>query len=82
MRPLFMKHIPKVCPICSGPVKQGTTTFSLDLQSGVIVVRKVPAHICRQCGEEWLDDEQAAKLEQIVSRARREKVQLEMVSMT
>ncbi|MEQ1744243.1 MAG: type II toxin-antitoxin system MqsA family antitoxin [Saprospiraceae bacterium] len=76
-----MKHIPAVCPLCSGQVKPGTTTFSLDLQSGVIVVRKVPAHICQQCGEEWLDDQQAAKLEKIVARARQAKVQLEMVSM-
>ncbi|MBK9335523.1 MAG: type II toxin-antitoxin system MqsA family antitoxin [Lewinellaceae bacterium] len=76
-----MKPIPTVCPLCNGQVKPGTTTFSLDLESGVIVVRQVPAHICRQCGEEWLDDEQAAKLEKIVARARHEKVQLEIVSM-
>lgn len=44
-------------------------------------MRKVPAHICQQCGEEWLDDEQAAKLEKIVARARQENFQLEMVSM-
>lgn len=76
-----MNHIPKVCPLCNGKIKPGTTTFSLDLQSGVIVVRKVPAHICQQCGEEWLDDEQAANLEKIVARARQQNVQLEMVSM-
>ncbi|MBL7798157.1 MAG: type II toxin-antitoxin system MqsA family antitoxin [Saprospiraceae bacterium] len=76
-----MNHIPTVCPLCNGKIKPGTTTFSLDLQSGVIVVRKVPAHICQQCGEEWLDDEQAANLEKIVARARQQNVQLEMVSM-
>ena len=76
-----MNHIPTVCPLCNGNIKPGTTTFSLDLQSGVIVVRKVPAHICQQCGEEWLDDEQAANLEKIVARARQQNVQLEMVSM-
>ncbi len=76
-----MKHIPSICPLCSGQVQLGTTTFSIDLQSGVVVVRKVPAHICQQCGEEWVDDEQAAKLEKIVARARQENFQLEMVSM-
>ncbi len=76
-----MKHIPSICPLCSGQVKPGTTTFSIDLQSGVVVVRKVPAYVCQQCGEEWLDDEQSAKLEKIVARARQENFQLEMVSM-
>ena len=67
--------------MCSGPVEPGTTTFSIDLQSGVVVVRNVPAHICQQCGEEWLDDEQSVKLEKIVARAREENFQLEMISM-
>lgn len=76
-----MESIPSVYPLCIGQVKPGTTTFSLDLQSGVIVVRKVPALICQQCGEEWLDDEQVAKLEKIVARGPQHNVQLEMVSM-
>lgn len=76
-----MRHIPSKCPICSGQVQPGTTTFSIDLQSGVVVVRNVPAHICQQCGEEWLDDEQSVKLEKIVARAREENFQLEMISM-
>lgn len=67
--------------MCSGQVQPGTTTFSIDLQSGVVVVRNVPAHICQQCGEEWLDDEQSVKLEKIVARAREENFQLEMISM-
>lgn len=76
-----MRHIPSKCPMCSGQVQPGTTTFSIDLQSGVVVVRNVPAHICQQCGEEWLDDEQSVKLEKIVARAREENFQLEMISM-
>lgn len=67
--------------MCSGQVQPGTTTFSIDLQSGVVVVRNVPAHICQQCGEEWLDDEQSVKLEKIVARAREENFQFEMISM-
>ena len=67
--------------MCSGQVQPGTTTFSIDLQFGVVVVRNVPAHICQQCGEEWLDDEQSVKLEKIVARAREENFQLEMISM-
>jgi YgiT-type zinc finger domain-containing protein len=77
-----MQKIPSHCPICSGKVALGTTTFTVDMKSGVVVVRNVPAFVCQQCGEEWLDDEQSAELEKIVSRARNENAQLEMISMS
>lgn len=60
----------------------GKTTFSLDLQTGVVIVRNVPALICEQCGEEWIEDSTAAHLEKITDKARSEKLQLEMVSMS
>lgn len=77
-----MSNIPSLCPVCGGSVQPDTTTFSVDLKSGVVVVRNVPAYVCQQCGEEWLDDEQSAKLEKIVNRARQENSQLEMISMS
>ena len=60
------------CPICHGGIKQpGTTTFTVDLGFGVVVVRKVPADVCDQCGSDWIDDNVAEKLEQIVDAARK-----------
>ncbi len=44
-----------LCPICGGRRHLGATTYSVDLGTGVIVVRNVQAHICSQCGEEWID---------------------------
>ncbi len=76
-----MKHIPSQCPLCSGNVKFGTTTFTVDLTTGVIVVRDVPAWVCTQCGEDWIDDPTAIKLENIAKRAKSQNTQLEMVSM-
>ena len=51
------------CPICGGNKVKGTTTFTVDLGFGVVVVRNVPAMICEQCGEEWIGSETALKLE-------------------
>jgi len=58
------------CPLCGGKKTSGTTTFTADLGSGVVVVRRVHATICSQCGEEWIDDATARRLEQIVDEAR------------
>lgn len=58
------------CPLCGGNKTDGTTTFTADLGSGVVVVRRVHAAVCSQCGEEWIDDETARRLEQVVNEAR------------
>jgi YgiT-type zinc finger domain-containing protein len=76
-----MKHIPTKCPMCGGKVNVGTTTFTVDLTTGVIAVRNVPAWVCNQCGEDWIEDEVSAKLEVITLRAKSQNTQLEMVSM-
>jgi YgiT-type zinc finger domain-containing protein len=58
------------CPLCGGEKHAGTTTFAVDLKFGVVVVRGVPAFVCEKCGDAWIDDPVAAKLENIVADAR------------
>ena len=59
-----------ICPLCGGNKVPGAVTFSTDLGSGIVVVRDVQATVCSQCGEEWIDDATARKLEQLVNDAR------------
>ena len=65
-----MNPINLTCPLCGGNKAEGTTTFTADLGSGIVVVRRVRATICSQCGEEWIDDAAARRLEQVVNEAR------------
>ena len=67
------------CPLCGGDKRKGSTTFTVDFKSGLLVVRNVPATICSQCGEEWIADDVAAKLETAAEVARKEKRQVEVV---
>jgi len=61
-----------ICPVChGGHKKNGRTTFTVDLGFGVVVVRDVPAQVCDLCGTDWLEDNVAEKLEEIVEQARR-----------
>lgn len=73
-----MSNSNDICPLCGGPKNSGTTLFSADLGSGVVVVRQVCATICSQCGEEWIDDAAARQLEQIVNDARDRGLQVEI----
>jgi YgiT-type zinc finger domain-containing protein len=73
-----MSNNNETCPLCGGNKTKGTTTFSADLGSGVVVVRQVRATVCSQCGEEWIDDATARQLEQIVNDARERRLQVEV----
>ncbi len=66
------------CPLCGGEKQSGTTTFAVDLKFGVVVVREVPALVCTKCGDAWIDDPVAAKLENIVADARRKQTVVEV----
>ncbi|MFH1258693.1 MAG: type II toxin-antitoxin system MqsA family antitoxin [Elusimicrobiota bacterium] len=68
------------CHLCGGEKKEGTATYSVDLGFGVVVVRNVPAKICDQCGEEWIENRIAKELEKIVENARVYHCELEVVS--
>ncbi len=67
------------CPVCGGSRKEGLTTFTADYKSALVVIRNVPAFICSQCGEEWITDDIAAKVESLASSAHKEKKQIEVV---
>ena len=67
------------CPLCGGEKRPGSTTFAVDLKFGVVVVREVPAFICTQCGNAWIDDPVVAKLESVVAEARRKQVLVEVM---
>jgi len=71
---------PELCPLCGGRTGPGETLFAVELGFGVAVVRHVPASVCNTCGESWIEDNTAAKLEQIVERARREQRQVEVLA--
>ncbi len=66
------------CPLCGGEKQPGTTTFAVDLTFGVVVVREVPAFVCTLCGDAWIGDPVAAKLEEIVADARRKQAVVEV----
>lgn len=58
------------CPLCKGRKIPGKTLFAIDLGSGVMLMRDVPAEVCDLCGAEWLSDAVAGVLEQAVLSAR------------
>lgn len=74
-------HEPGLCALCGGTRAPGLVSYSVDVGGSVVVVRKVPATVCAQCGERWFDDATVERLERIVGEARARGVQVEVVSL-
>jgi YgiT-type zinc finger domain-containing protein len=70
-----------LCPLCGGGKKPGTTTFTVDLGCGVVVIRNVPATVCSLCGADWIPDEVAGRIEALVDEAREKQLQVEVMSL-
>lgn len=54
------------CFYCKGETMETTTKFIVDLGRCVVIVKNVPARVCRQCGETSYSNEVAQQLERIV----------------
>ena len=51
------------CIICKhGETEPGTATVTLERNGITLVVHDVPAEVCRNCGEEYVDEATAARL--------------------
>ena len=51
------------CPICKqGQTAAGTATVTLRRDGLTLVVKAVPAQVCDNCGEEYVDEKAAAQL--------------------
>ena len=55
-----------ICFVCKGTVKDGFTTFTVDMDKCVVIVKNVPAFICDQCGDTCYNTETSGRLEEIV----------------
>ncbi len=51
------------CVVCrNGKTKDGSTTITLERSGVTLVVRRVPAQVCENCGEEYLGEEESTRL--------------------
>jgi YgiT-type zinc finger domain-containing protein len=67
------------CVICRhGETTAGLVTVTLQRDQTVVIMRDVPAEVCRNCGEYYLDESVAAKVyrEAEAAAARRAEVEI------
>lgn len=65
------------CIVChNGDTQPGTTTMTFHRDRQTIVVTEVPAEVCENCGEAYVDEDATAQVLEIVAEARRTHAQV------
>ncbi len=67
------------CAICRiGDTHPGRTTVTLERDQTTLVVRSVPAAVCGNCGEEYVDEQTSIGLLDLVDQVARAGIQIEI----
>jgi YgiT-type zinc finger domain-containing protein len=61
-----------------GDTSPGTTTVTLERNTTTVVFKHVPAQVCENCGEAYIDAEVTRQLLQVIEDAARGGVQVDM----
>jgi len=67
------------CVICKhGETRRAITTVTLTRDTTTVVIKGVPADVCDNCGEEYVDEATTARLLRIVEEAARAGVEVDV----
>ena len=68
-----------ICVICkTGETQPGTATVTLERDGTTVVIKGVPARVCKNCGEEYVEENVTAQLLNTAEDAARAGVQVDV----
>ncbi len=70
------------CFICGGNVVDEKTTFMVELDNCIIIIKNVPSQVCKQCGEVTYSNEVAKQLEKLVNSVRNAITEITVINYT
>lgn len=68
------------CFMCKGDLEKKQVNYVVDLEDTIIIVKGVPAKVCKKCGEQYFDDETAENIEKIVNQLKNLCVEVTIVN--
>lgn len=70
------------CFMCKGELENKNTTFMIELDNSIIIIKNVPPQVCRQCGEASYSDEVAKQLEKLINSVRNKITEFTVINYT
>ncbi len=56
------------CVMCKGLMELKTINHIVDKEGHITIIKNVPAKVCKQCGESYIDHSVAVKLEELLDK--------------
>jgi len=57
----------RICALCGEKLKKGKTIQTYEIGNRIITVRKIPAFICKNCGEAYIEGETVNILDELIN---------------
>ncbi len=68
------------CVICkSGETNEGYTTVTLQRQNSTIIIKEVPAQLCNNCGEYYLNEDVTGQVLRMAENGVNNKAEVEIL---
>lgn len=68
------------CFMCKGKLEEKNTTFMVELDNCIIIIKNVPSLVCEQCGEVSYSNEVSKQLEKLVNAVRNSIIEITIIN--
>lgn len=68
--------------MCKGDLEEKKVNYIVDLEKTIIIIKGVPAKVCKQCGEQYFDDKTSENIEAIVNQLKKLPMEVSIVNYT
>ena len=68
------------CIMCKGNIESGLINHIVDLDGHIIIIKNVPAQVCKQCGESFLEHNVALKVQNLLDNYSDSKVEVLIIN--
>ena len=70
------------CLMCKGVLENKNTTFMIELDNCIIIIKNVPSQVCKHCGEVSYSNEVAKQIERLVNAVRNSITEITVINYT
>lgn len=68
------------CFMCKGELEKKNVNYIVDLEKTIIIIKNVPAKVCKKCGEQYYEDKIAENIEKTVNELKKLSTEISVVN--
>ena len=70
------------CFKCKGEIENKKTTYMIELNQCIIIIKNVPSLVCKQCGEASYTDKVANQIEKLIDSVKNTITEITVINYT